>query len=298
MRYTDLAAQKELQKRAAVATASLSSCRICPHACEANRLAGHTGFCRAGRLARVSDFGPHFGEEPPLVGRGGSGTIFFAYCNMRCVFCQNYHLSHFGHGKEMDAGELAGVMLSLQAQGCENINLVTPTHYVPQILEALGAAAEKGLCLPLVYNCGSYESTDTLRLLDGIVDIYLPDTKYSDPGKACCYSGVRDYPARMFDSLKEMYRQVGDLVLDRRGVAVRGLLIRHLVMPGGLPDTAEVLRFIARELSPDTYVNIMGQYRPAFRAREYTEINRKPTRREMAEAFNIAREFGLRRVFG
>jgi putative pyruvate formate lyase activating enzyme len=269
---------------------------LCPQACGVDRLAGETGFCRAGKTVKVAGFGPHHGEEAALVGRGGSGTIFFAYCNLRCVFCQNYNISQFGEGSEMTAAELGRVMLGLQERGCENVNLVTPTHYVPQILEALQQAAERGLRIPLVYNCGSYECLETLRLLDGIIDIYLPDSKYSSAEKARRYSGVEDYPLYMFAALREMHRQVGDLQLDKRGVAVRGLMIRHLVLPGDIAGTAEVLRFIATELSRQTYVNLMNQYYPAYQANCFPEINRRPAGDELLRAAALARELGLTRV--
>lgn len=296
MRYNDLARSGELKKRADAAFRCLKRCMICPQACGTDRFAGKTGFCRAGRLAKIAGYAPHFGEEKPLVGQGGSGTIFFAYCNLRCVFCQNYDISHLGQGDELSNAELAGVMMKLQEMGCENINVVTPTHYVPQILNALHVAAADGLKIPLVYNSGTYESLETLRLLDGVVDIYLPDTKYSDTDTAYRYSGVKDYPRRMFESLKEMHRQVGDLRLDRRGVAVGGLLIRHLILPEGLSGTEKVLRFIARELSPHTYVNLMSQYYPAFQAKKYPELNRRPSRQELDRAVELARKLGLKRV--
>lgn len=296
MRYPELALSGELARRANDAVKSLARCLVCPEACGVDRMAGQAGRCRAGRLARISSYGPHFGEERPLVGQGGSGTIFFAYCNLRCVFCQNYDISHLGQGEEVSAAELSQIMLSLQEDGCENVNLVTPTHYVPQILEALELAAEAGLEVPLVYNTGSYECMETLRLLDGVVDIYLPDTKYADRETARKYSGIDDYPARMYASLKEMYRQVGELQLDARGVATRGLIVRHLVMPGGLAGTVEIMRFIAEELSPRTYVNLMDQYYPAFRTGEFPEINRRVNRQEFREAVETARTSGLTRV--
>ncbi|EEG78250.1 radical SAM protein [Dethiobacter alkaliphilus] len=296
MRYTELATSGELTSRAEKAVQGLGKCLLCPQACGVDRTAGKTGFCRAGKLARVSSYGPHFGEEAPLVGRGGSGTIFFAYCNLRCVFCQNYDISHMGYGDDLEHQDLAEVMLALQKRGCENINFVTPTHYVPQILSALSLAAKKGLTVPLVYNCGAYECPETLKLLDGVIDIYLPDTKFSDPGLAKKYSGVENYPASMFSSLKEMHRQVGTLQVDKRGVAVRGLMVRHLIMPGGLAGTEDVLRFIAAELSPDTYINLMGQYHPAFEADKYPELSRRPSRNELMEARALAKKYGLTRV--
>ena len=296
MRYTDLAKTGELQERAGQALESLECCMLCPQACGVNRLKGESGFCRAAATVKVASFGPHFGEEPPLVGSGGSGAIFFAYCNLRCVFCQNYDISHLGQGSVMTISELSRVMLALQERACENINLVTPTHYVPQILAALQQAAAGGLRIPLVYNCGSYECLETLRLLDGVVDIYLPDTKYSDAEKARRYSGVDDYPRYMFDALREMYRQVGDLRQDRRGVAIRGLMIRHLVLPGEIAGTAKVLRFIAEEVSRETYVNLMSQYYPAYQTRRFPEINRRPTAAELDRALCLAREMGLTRI--
>lgn len=298
MRYVELAKKGVLQKRANEALAGLGRCMLCPQACGVDRAAGAVGFCRAGAKARVASFGPHHGEEAPLVGRGGSGTIFFAYCNLRCVFCQNYDISHLGHGDDVDTAELAEIMVNLQERGCENINLVTPTHYVPHILGGLTAASKSGLVVPLVYNCGAYECMATLSLLDGVIDIYLPDTKYSDPEHGKTYSGVENYPEMMFASLKEMHRQVGDLLVDAKGVAVRGLMIRHLVLPGALAGTKEVLWFIATELSKDTYVNLMGQYYPAYQAHKYPEIARRPTRQELAEAKALAKELGLTRVDG
>lgn len=296
MRYTDLAESGELKRRAEEAVFGLSRCVLCPKACGVDRAGGRRGFCRAGAKARVSSYGPHFGEEEPLVGRGGSGTVFFSWCNLRCVFCQNYDISHLGHGDDVDTPRLAEIMLELQAMGCENINFVTPTHFVPQMLAALAEAAPRGLRLPLVYNCGSYECTETLALLDGVIDIYLPDTKYSDPETARKYSGIEDYPKAMFASLKEMHRQVGDLVTGPGGAARRGLMIRHLIMPGGLAGTADVLRFVAEELSKDTYINLMSQYYPAFQAKQHPELARKPARHELDEARDLARRLGLTRV--
>lgn len=244
----------------------------------------------------VSSFGPHFGEEAPLRGARGSGTIFFAWCNLRCVYCQNWDISHAGEGREVTAEELAGTMLSLQRQGCHNINLVSPSHVVAQILDALTIAAEKGLRLPLVYNTGGYDSPAALALLDGVVDIYMPDLKYGDPAVARKYSKARDYVAINQAALKEMHRQVGDLVVDHRGVARRGLLVRHLVLPNGLAGTEAVLRFVADDISAHTYLNIMGQYRPCYRAGEEPDLARRPDRAEMAEAFALAHRFGLERL--
>ena len=230
------------------------------------------------------------------MGRGGSGTIFFGRCNLRCVYCQNHDISQADSGQKVSAEDLADILLRLPGMGCENINLVSPTHYMPQILDALDLAAKHGLHLPLVWNTGTFERLATLRLLDGVVDVYLPDTKYADPQVAQRLSGTADYPRRMREALREMHRQVGDLVTDERGVAVHGLMVRHLVLPGGLAGTADTMRFIAKELSPDTYVNVMGQYRPEFRAREYPEIARPVTVEEVAEGVRLAREAGLHRL--
>ena len=270
MRYPDLHASGELRRRADEALAWLVRCIVCPHECGTDRTHEPGAFCRTGARARLASFGPHWGEERPLVGRGGSGTIFFARCNLRCVYCQNADISQVDAGDEVSAPELAGVMLHVQEMGCENINLVSPTHATPQILDALDHAAARGLRLPLVWNTGTYERLETLRLLDGVVDVYLPDTKYADAEVARRLSGIDRYPDAMCAALREMHRQVGDLITDERGVAVRGLMVRHLVLPGGLAGTAETMRFIAGELSPDTFVNVMGQYRPAYQAAEAT----------------------------
>ena len=278
------------------ARALLAECRLCPRRCRADRLSGDTGKCRTGAGALVSSYGPHFGEERPLVGRQGSGTIFFTNCNLQCVFCQNYTISQMGQGTEVRPEDIAGMMLSLQARGCHNINLVTPTHVVPQILEALDMAAGQGLCLPLVYNCGGYESVETLRLLDGIVDIYMPDMKYSDERNASLYSGVEEYPYFNRAAVKEMHRQVGDLVLDESGVAVRGLLVRHLVLPEGLAGTEGVVRFLATEISRGTYLNIMDQYHPSHRAFDFTPLSLPLRRGEFTAAVELARRYGLKRL--
>lgn len=251
--------------------------------------------CRAGVAAKVSSVGPHFGEEPPLVGVRGSGTVFFAWCNLACVYCQNHELSHLGHGVEISDEDLAEVFLGIERSGCENLNLVSPTHYAPQILAALDLAARDGLGLPLVWNTGGYEAPWTLALLDGVVDIYMPDLKYAEAAVSLRLSGARDYPARAFAAVREMHRQVGDLTFDARGVATRGLLVRHLVLPGGLAGTPEVVRFLADEVSADTYVNIMAQYRPCYRALEFPELARCPTSEEVADAMRLARAAGLHR---
>lgn len=276
----------------------LEDCILCPWHCHVNRSNGEKGVCRVGALPMVSSYGPHFGEERPLVGRNGSGTIFLSYCNLKCVFCQNYDISHLGHGEECSVEELGDMMLSLQRQGCHNINFVTPSHQVAQIISALPYAVERGLDIPLVYNCGGYEEVSTLRHLDGIFDIYMPDFKYGDSETAGRLSGAPHYVETACAALREMRRQVGDLILDEAGIAIKGLLVRHLVLPGGLAGTRAVMRFIAREISPVTYVNIMDQYHPCFRAGDHPPMNRRITRQEFSEAVAIAREEGIRRLDG
>jgi putative pyruvate formate lyase activating enzyme len=253
--------------------------------------------CGVGSEAWVSSAGPHFGEERPLVGRGGSGTIFLAGCNLDCIFCQNAEISHGREGAAASPEQLARTMLGLQDMGCHNINFVTPTHQVPQILGALVLAAARGLRLPLVYNCGGYESVETLKLLDGVVDLYMPDFKYGDEAVGRELSGVRDYPAIARAAVREMYRQVGDLVMDERGVARRGLLVRHLVLPGGLAGTDGVMRFLA-DLSPATYVNVMSQYRPRRQAGRHPLLSRPVSRQEVAAGVAAARSAGLHRLDG
>lgn len=289
--------EQQLAERAERALERLESCDICPRNCGVNRIEDELGFCRTGRHALVSSYGPHFGEEPPLVGTHGSGTIFFAGCNLGCIFCQNYDISHLLQGGPATAGQLADVMLELQSRGCHNINFVSPSHVVAQILEALRIAYERGLKVPLVYNCGGYDSLETLRLLDGVVDIYMPDAKYAGEKIAMELSRAPGYPDIMKAALKEMHRQVGDLELDNRGIAVRGMLIRHLVLPNGLAGTQEIMRFIARELSTDSYVNVMAQYHPVYKAYEHSLLNRSITRIEYLEAREMASAEGLHRGF-
>ncbi|MBI5117479.1 radical SAM protein [Candidatus Poribacteria bacterium] len=289
--------QSQIDERAEKAFARLESCDLCPRNCGVNRIDGELGFCRTGRQALLSSYGPHFGEEPPLVGSHGSGTIFFAGCNLGCIFCQNYDLSHLLHGVPTTALELAGVTLELQRRGCHNINFVSPSHVAAQILEALPAAYDGGLRIPLVYNCGGYDSIETLKLLDGLMDIYMPDAKYSDEKSAMELSSAPNYPAVMKQALKEMHRQVGDLEIDERGIAKRGMIIRHLVLPGGLAGTEEIMHFIARDLSVDSYVNIMEQYHPVYKAFDHRLINRRITRTEYLEALDMARAQGLHRGF-
>jgi len=289
---------EEIDKRIDRAGEILTSCRLCPRRCGVNRKEGEYGFCRTGDKPMVSSWGPHFGEERPLVGRGGSGTVFFTNCNLGCLFCQNYSISHLGEGSEVSIGTLSSIMTDLQARGCHNVNLVTPTHQVPMILEALRLAIERGLCIPVVYNTGGYESVETLGILDGIVDIYMPDFKYADPGMAERYSAAPDYPEVAKEAIKEMHRQVGDLVINREGIAERGLIVRHLVMPGGTAGTEEVVRFIAEELSLDTYINIMDQYHPCYKAFEHPPLNRRITPEEYRDALQAAIHAGLKRIDG
>ena len=283
----------ELRKRADHALESLSRCVICPRACGTDRSAGQLGACRSGRYARVSSFFPHHGEEPPISGWRGSGTIFFACCNLACVYCQNWEISQRDEGGEVSDQELAHIMLRLQQIGCHNLNLVSPSHVVPQFLAALALAVPAGFCLPIVYNSGGYDSLATLRLLDGIVDIYMPDAKYDDDEIGARLSGVPAYSRVNRLALKEMHRQVGELRLDARGLAIRGLLVRHLVLPAGLAGGAGVCRFIASELSPNTYVNVMAQYRPCYQASRFEHLNRRLTQREYECALAEAKEAGL-----
>lgn len=288
--------KKELERRIEKAYQKLKKCQICPRKCGVNRLEGQRGFCQILAKPVVSSYHPHFGEERCLVGRHGSGTIFFTHCNLACVYCQNYDISQLGSGSEVEISELAGMMITLQNIGCHNINLVTPTSQVPQILAALSQAIGNGLKVPLVYNTNAYDLVETLKLLDGIVDIYMPDAKYSSDVLAEKYSQAPNYFANMKKNIKEMHRQVGDLVIDENGIAIRGLLVRHLVLPENLAGTKEILNFIVEKISKDTYLNIMDQYHPCYKAREYRELSRRITSREFQEALDLAREAGLRRI--
>jgi len=292
--YRHLARTGELSRRVEQAYERLAACDLCAQSCRVDRRTT-TGVCCTGTLARVSSYGPHHGEENPLRGWFGSGTIFFANCNLKCQFCQNYEISQLGEGHEAQPEEIAAMMLDLQEAGCHNINLVSPSHVVAQILAAVAIAAEAGLRLPLVYNTGGYDSMAALQLLDGVVDIYMPDMKYADAPTALKFSKARDYPEVNRAAVKEMHRQVGDLVLDRHGIAVRGLLVRHLVLPGGLAGTAEIARFLAGQVSRDTYINVMAQYRPCYRAAEYPPLDRPITRSEYAQALAECRAAGLHR---
>ncbi len=295
-RYLKLWSSGRLQDRIRRALQWLSRCTLCPRMCRVDRMRGEKGYCRTGRHAIVAAHGPHFGEERPLVGQGGSGTIFFSFCNLGCIFCQNYDISHLGEGVPVEPEALGDIMVSLQERGCHNINFVTPSHVTPQILEALPYAVEKGLRIPLVYNCGGYERTAALKLLDGIVDIYMPDFKFWDSEAARCLCDAEDYPERARVALKEMHRQVGDLQWDERGVAQRGLLVRHLVMPEGLAGTEHVARFIARDISPHTYMNVMSQYHPCGDAVGKPQIGRSVTHLEFKLAMESAVNAGLDRL--
>jgi putative pyruvate formate lyase activating enzyme len=270
----------------------MNPCVICPRNCRVNRSKGEVGFCGIGDMPVVSSVGPHFGEESVLVGRGGSGTIFFAGCNLGCVFCQNFDISHFRHGQPVAIEELAGLMLDLQKQGCSNINFVTPTHVAGAIAAGIELARKRGLNLTTVYNSGGYDSVKTLRLLDGLIDIYMPDMKFSDSASAKEYANAADYPEINFAAVKEMHRQVGDLRIEN-GLAGRGLLVRHLVLPNGLAGSYKVIDFLEEQISRDTVINVMDQYRPCFKAGSHPKINRRPTPDEIEEVRQYAVAKGL-----
>mgnify|MGYP005838855243 FL=1 len=293
--YIALHENGRLEELESVLYERMTRCDLCPHRCMADRTAGKTGKCRSSMLPIVSSFSPHFGEESCLVGRYGSGTIFMTHCNLFCIFCQNYDISHLGRGEEVPYEELAGMMLALQARGCHNINIVTPTHMVYAVVRALLVAVPRVLAIPLVYNSGGYDSTETLRLIEGVFDIYMPDFKYMDPDTAERLSGARDYPRRAMEALREMHRQVGDLETDGRGIARRGLLVRHLVLPNNLAATERVIAFLA-SLSKHTYLNLMDQYRPEYRARECADLRRRATTAEFDTAVEWARAAGLTRL--
>lgn len=297
--YMALYRSGELQQRAAQAVQSLAACRMCPRDCDVNRLEDKTAACYTGRYAWVASYFPHMGEEDPLRGWKGSGTIFFSWCNLRCVFCQNDDISQRMAGDEATPEYLAAMMIELQLAGCHNINFVTPEHVVPQVLEALPIAIEAGLHVPIVYNTSAYDSLESLRLLDGVVDIYMPDFKIWGEESALKYLLAKDYPAVTRAAIQEMHRQVGVLKMDERGIAKRGVLVRHLLMPGDVAGTPEIMRFLAEELSPDTYVNLMTQYRPAARVTQlkfkekYADINRIITMGEYEIARHAAEDTGL-----
>ncbi|MFH2069188.1 MAG: radical SAM protein [Candidatus Omnitrophota bacterium] len=289
--------QRELKKRVGRASAILSSCTFCPRGCRVNRLEGEKGFCRGGQSAKVASHNSHFGEEPPISGSRGSGTIFFSGCTLHCLFCQNYPISQLREGREVSVPELARMMLSLQKNGCHNLNLVTPTHFVPQILEALHQAKREGFNLPVVYNTSGYETIDTLKLLEGVVSVYLPDLKYGNDKSGADISGVVNYFTFAGPAIKEMYHQVGNLRVDNEGVAQEGLIVRHLVLPGDLSTTGEVLRFLAGEVSLDVTVSLMAQYFPAHRAQFHPELNCRVPGREYCKMVKLAQELGLHNLF-
>lgn len=285
-----------LQEKIRQASRMLHDCVLCPRRCHVNRTAGQTGVCRTAERAWVASYCPHFGEEAPLVGQHGSGTIFFTHCNLLCNFCQNVDISHQGGGSEVTAAHLAEIMLSLQRRGCHNINLVTPSHVIPQILEALKLAIEQGFSIPLIYNTGAYDRLETLKILEGVIDIYMPDFKFWDPEVAELTCQAPDYPEIARRAIREMHRQVGDLVIDAAGIARRGLLVRHLIMPGDLAGTREVMRWLAQEFSTNTYVNLMFQYRPCGKAFEIPELARRPSEKDFSMAVQAAKEEGITRL--
>jgi putative pyruvate formate lyase activating enzyme len=302
--YLEVFRRGELEARVEAGLAELAECRACPRNCAIDRLAGELRVCNTGRHAVVSSAFPHLGEEDCLRGRNGSGTIFFALCNLRCVFCQNWEISQKAGGRVCTAEEIAACMLELQRRGCHNINFVTPEHVVPQVIEALALAVPRGLRLPIVYNTSAYDSLSSLALLDGLVDIYMPDFKFWSRQSSRRLAKAKDYPERAREAIAEMHRQVGPLRFDRDGLAMRGVLVRHLVMPGQRDETAAIFEWLARALSPDTYVNIMGQYRPEHQVGEplrdgrvrYGEIDRRPSGRDMQAAYSAAEQAGLWRI--
>jgi len=291
--YTASNSKGALDKAIDAAFSMLESCCICPRRCKVNRLKNEQGFCKTGLLPKVCSFMPHHGEEPPISGTRGSGTIFFSHCNLNCVYCQNYEFSQQGQGREVEFADLAGFMLELQNMGCHNINLVTPTHVMPQILKALKIAVEKGLKVPIVYNTGGYELPEAIKLLEGIVDIYLPDARYADNETAIKYSSAPDYPKYNKFAIKEMQQQVGVARIDKEGIIQRGLIIRHLVLPNHLSGTEKVMRFIAEEVSPETYISLMSQYLPYYQASNFQDIARRLTQEEYEEAKEIMYKYGL-----
>ena len=293
--YLELLEKGELKNRVEQARELLKECRVCPRDCKVNRLKDEKGYCKTGRNVYVASYFPHRGEEFPIRGFNGSGTVFFSYCNLGCVYCQNYDISQLGEGREVSPEELAAIMLYLQEEGCHNINWVTPSHIVPQLLEALYIAAKKGLKIPIVYNTSSYDSLETLKLLDGVVDIYLADLKYLKEEYGRKYSKVKNYPEIAREAIKEMHRQVGDLKTDKNGIAYKGILVRHLVLSNDISTTKQVLKFL-KNVSPDMHVNIMAQYYPYYNAFDYPEISRRITTKEYFDALDYAEKLGLKIV--
>ena len=299
--YLALHRAGQLEARVVAALQELEDCCACPRDCHINRMADETKVCNTGRYARVASVFPHFGEEDCLRGRNGSGTIFFSLCNLRCVFCQNWDISQKASGRECAADCLAEMMLELQVLGCHNINFVTPEHVVPQVIEAIAVAVPKGLRLPIVYNTSAYDAIQSLRLLDGLIDIYMPDFKFWERETAKRLAKAKDYPERAREAIREMHRQVGPLLFGPDGLARRGVLVRHLVMPGQTSEAAAIFKWLADDLSPDTYVNIMGQYRPEYQVGDsarvgkpkYSDVQRRPVPPEMRDAYAAARDAGL-----
>ena len=294
--YLKLLSSGDFKERVEQAYELLSLCEVCAWECPVDRRAGKIGVCRTGLRARVSSYGPHLGEEDPLRGRQGSGTIFFTRCNLRCQYCQNHDISQTDSGNEVEPEDMAAIMLELQARGCHNINFVSPSHVAPQIMAAVLIAAQAGLKIPLVYNTGGYDSIAMLKMLDGIIDIYMPDMKYANPDFARRYSIIRDYPQANQAAVREMHYQVGDLQMDKRGIATRGLLVRHLVLPDNLSGTDQIVQYLADEISTNTYVNLMDQYRPAYKAHQYPELNRSITHEEYTAAVQMALDAGINRL--
>lgn len=295
--YIKLLKSGELDRRSQKLYQILESCTLCPRKCRINRIKGEKSICRSSLDLVVSAVHPHYGEEKPLVGTAGSGTVFLTNCNMHCVYCQNFEISQLGKGTTITPKRLAKKMLVLQSMGCHNINLVTPTHFVPQLVQTITIAARLGLTIPIVYNSGGYENVETIKLLEDIIDIYMPDIKYTDEKNARKFSDAPHYFENLKASLKEMHRQVGDLKLDKRGIAQKGLLIRHLALPNDVAGSLKSFKFIAKEISKDSYVNIMDQYRPLFRAYQYREIDRQHTFQEYSDIIKIALQVGLHRGF-
>ncbi len=294
--YLKLLQDGQLKERVAQAYQNLTACNICAHECGIDRRSGVLGICRTSERAKVSSYGPHLGEEDPLRGWRGSGTIFFTRCNLRCQFCQNHDISQTDVGEEVEPEQLAAIMLDLQSRGCHNINLVSPSHVVPQFLAALLIATQAGLRLPIVYNTGGYDSQASLQLLDGVIDIYMPDMKYASDRIARHYSKIPHYPEVNQAAVKEMHRQVGDLQIDANGLAMRGLLVRHLILPHNLAGTDQIVQFLAKEISPDTYLNLMDQYRPAYKAQQYPKLKRRITHQEYQTCVDQAHTAGLHRL--
>ena len=293
--YSRLLEHGELKERAAMAYEHLNHCDLCGHECGVDRLAGIRGVCQTLERARISSYGPHHGEEDPLRGWRGSGTIFFSRCNLHCQYCQNHDISQSDQGEEVEPEELAAIMLELQRYGCHNINLVSPSHVIAPILGAIVFAAQAGLNIPIVYNTGGYDSITALKLLEGVIDIYMPDMKYAFPRTGLHYSKIRNYPQINQAAVKEMFKQVGDLKINQEGIAMRGLLVRHLVLPYNLAGSEQIVKFLADEISPNTYVNLMDQYRPAFKAKQYPKLKREITSTEYKHAVHLANEAGLQR---